>query len=194
MAPFACPDEVVARARRIRLIGFDVDGTLTDGRLVYGGDGQDAKAFHVQDGMGLVLLRESGIQVALVTARTSSEVERRGRELGLPHIHVGERGKLACMQRIAGQLGVGMDEVAFMGDDLPDLAAMRAAGLAIAPANVCPSLAPDVWSARPLFASSRWIAFTVMPAATSIGETRVCENSAAPALVIQLLGTAPIRR
>ncbi len=135
MAPFACPDEVVARARRIRLIGFDVDGTLTDGRLVYGGDGQDAKAFHVQDGMGLVLLREAGIQVALVTARNSSEVERRGRELGLPHVHVGERGKLACMQRIAVQLGVGMDEVAFMGDDLPDLAAMRAAGLAIAPAN-----------------------------------------------------------
>lgn len=129
------PDDVLARARRIRLIGFDVDGTLTDGRLVYASDGQDNKAFHVQDGMGLVLLREAGIEVALVTARASSEVERRGRELRLPRVHTGERGKLACMQRIAGELGIGMDEVAFMGDDLPDLAAMRAAGLAIAPAN-----------------------------------------------------------
>ena len=129
------PAEVLARARRIRLVGFDVDGTLTDGRLVYASNGDDAKAFHVQDGMGLVLLREAGFEVALVTARNSVEVERRGRELKLPHVHIGERGKLACMQRIAHGMGIGMDAVAFVGDDLPDLAVMRAAGLAIAPAN-----------------------------------------------------------
>ncbi len=129
------PAEVLARARRIRLVGFDVDGTLTDGRLVYASNGDDAKAFHVQDGMGLVLLREAGFEVALVTARNSVEVERRGRELKLPHVHIGERGKLACMQRIADGMGIGMEAVAFVGDDLPDLAVMRAAGLAIAPAN-----------------------------------------------------------
>ena len=129
------PAEVLARARRIRLVGFDVDGTLTDGRLVYASNGDDAKAFHVQDGMGLVLLRETGFEVALVTARNSVEVERRGRELKLPHVHIGERGKLACMQRIAAGMGIGMDEVAFMGDDLPDLATLRGVGLAIAPAN-----------------------------------------------------------
>lgn len=134
----AYPADVLERAARIKLVGFDVDGTLTDGRLVYASDGQDTKAFHVQDGMGLVLLREAGVQVALVTARASSEVERRGRELRLPHVHTGERGKLACMQRIALEMGIGMDAVAFMGDDLPDLAAMRAAGLAIAPANAHP--------------------------------------------------------
>ena len=149
MARLPYPDDVLARARRIRLIGFDVDGTLTDGRLVYGSDGQDNKAFHVQDGMGLVLLREAGVQVALVTARTSAEVERRGRELRLPHVYTGERGKLACMQRIAGELGLGMDEVAFMGDDLTDLAAMRAAGLAIAPANAHPwALEVAHWTTR----------------------------------------------
>lgn len=135
MALARYPEDALERARRIRLIGFDVDGTLTDGRLVYAGNGEDAKAFHVQDGMGMVLLREAGIAVALVTARASAEVERRGRELKLPHVHVGERGKLARMQRIAGELGIGMDAVAFVGDDLPDLAVMRAAGLAIAPAN-----------------------------------------------------------
>lgn len=129
------PAEVLERAAKIKLIGFDVDGTLTDARLDYGTDGNEAKGFHVQDGMGFTLLRHAGIVIALVTARISPVVERRGRELQVPHVHTGERSKLACMQRIAGELGIGMDEVAFMGDDLPDLATLRGVGLAIAPAN-----------------------------------------------------------
>ncbi len=129
------PADLLARARRIRLIGFDVDGTLTDGRLAYGTDGHETKNFHVQDGMGFTLLRHAGLQIALVTARISTVVERRGRELQVPHIHTHERSKLACMQRIAAGMGIGMDEVAFVGDDLPDLATLRAVGLAIAPAN-----------------------------------------------------------
>jgi 3-deoxy-D-manno-octulosonate 8-phosphate phosphatase (KDO 8-P phosphatase) len=135
MAHPAYPADVVRLAAGIRLVGFDVDGTLTDGRLLYGTDGHEAKAFHVQDGLGLVLLRHAGIATALVTARDSLVVEQRGRELQIPHVHVGERGKLACMQKIAAGMGIGMDAVAFMGDDLPDLATMRGVGLAIAPAN-----------------------------------------------------------
>ena len=131
----AYPADVLERARRVRLFGFDVDGTLTDGRLHYGTDGHEAKSFHVQDGMGFTLLRRAGIVLALVTARISPVVEHRGRELQIPHVHTHERSKLACMQRIAGDMGIGMDEVAFMGDDLPDLAALRHAGLVIAPAN-----------------------------------------------------------
>lgn len=129
------PADVLERAAGIRLIGFDVDGTLTDGRLLYGTDGHETKAFHVQDGMGLVLLRHAGIATALVTARESSVVEQRGRELQIAHVHTGERGKLSCMQAIAAGMGIGMDAVAFMGDDLPDLATLRGVGLAIAPAN-----------------------------------------------------------
>ena len=129
------PPEVIERARRIRLVCFDVDGTLTDGRLLYGTDGHEAKSFHVQDGMGLTLLRHAGIELALVTARISPVVEQRGRELKIAHVHTHERSKLACMQRIAAGMGIGMDEVAFMGDDLPDLATLRGVGLAIAPAN-----------------------------------------------------------
>lgn len=129
------PADVLARAAKIKLIGFDVDGTLTDARLDYSTDGHEAKGFHVQDGMGFTLLRHAGIVIALVTARISPVVERRGRELQVPHIHTGERSKLACMQRIAAEMGIGMDEVAFMGDDLPDLATLRGVGLAIAPAN-----------------------------------------------------------
>lgn len=129
------PDALLQRAAKIRLVGFDVDGTLTDGRLHYGNDGHETKSFHVQDGMGLVLLREAGIELALVTARISPVVAARGSELKIAHVHVGERSKLACMQRIAAGMGIGMDAVAFMGDDLPDLATLRGVGLAIAPAN-----------------------------------------------------------
>ena len=136
------PADALQRAARIKLIGFDVDGTLTDGRLHYGTDGHEAKSFHVQDGMGLTLLRHAGIEAALITARISPVVEQRGRELRLTHVHTGERGKLACLQRIAAQMGIGMDEVAFMGDDLPDLACLRACGLALAPADAHPWIVP----------------------------------------------------
>ncbi|WP_395624413.1 KdsC family phosphatase [Thermomonas sp.] len=142
------PDALLQRAAKIRLVGFDVDGTLTDGRLHYASDGHETKSFHVQDGMGLVLLREAGIELALVSARISPLVAARGSELKIAHVHVGERSKLACMQRIAAGMGIGMDAVAFMGDDLPDLATLRAAGLAIAPANAHPwALAAAHWVA-----------------------------------------------
>ena len=134
----AYPADVLERAARIKLIGFDVDGTMTDGRLHYGTGERDGKTFYVQDGMGLTLLRHAGIRLALVTARQSPVVAARGSELKIDHVHIGERGKLACMQRIAAGMGIGMDAVAFMGDDLPDLAALRAAGLAIVPANAHP--------------------------------------------------------
>ncbi|MBW8823719.1 MAG: HAD hydrolase family protein [Xanthomonadales bacterium] len=129
---------LLARAARIRLIGFDVDGTLTDGRLLFDDQGLEFKSFHAQDGMGLVLLRESGIVTAFVTARPSPLVELRGKSLGVHHIHTHERRKLARMQAIATEMGIGMDEVAFMGDDLPDLATLRAVGLSIAPADAHP--------------------------------------------------------
>lgn len=143
------PANVLTRAANIRLIGFDVDGTLTDGGLSFDNDGRESKRFHVQDGMGLALLRRCGIETALVSARHSAATQARGRELGIPHLHLGERNKLACMQQIAAQLGIGMDAVAFMGDDLPDLSILRAVGLAIAPANGHCWILPAVHWATP---------------------------------------------
>ncbi|MGY4516776.1 HAD family hydrolase [Lysobacter sp. HA18] len=122
------------RARRVRLACFDVDGTLTDGRLIYDAAGGEAKAFHVHDGQGLVLLRRAGIEVALITARTSPVVERRAAELGVRACS-GIGDKLACVEKIANALGVSLDEVAFMGDDLPDLKVMRGVGLSACPAD-----------------------------------------------------------
>ena len=138
----AYPADVLARAARIRLIGFDVDGTLTDGGLHYDGQGGETKRFHVQDGMGLVLLRQAGIATALVSARRSDATAVRGRELKIDHLHLGESDKLGCIRRLAQERGIALDQVAFMGDDLPDLPVLRAVGLANAPANAHPWVLP----------------------------------------------------
>lgn len=133
----AYPADLLARAAAIRLVCFDVDGTLTDGRLYFDGDGRETKAFHVLDGQGLALLRKAGIEVALVTARDSQAAAHRARDLGVRgYIAIGD--KRACVESLAQELGITLGEVAFMGDDLPDLAVMRAVGFAIAPANVHP--------------------------------------------------------
>lgn len=128
------PAEILARAAKIRLACFDVDGTLTDGRLYLDDAGRESKAFHVHDGLGLSLLRKSGVAIAFITARAGNVAERRGAELGV-EVFVGVRDKRACVEEIREKLGIAADEVAFMGDDLADLTALAGAGLAVAPAN-----------------------------------------------------------
>ncbi len=131
------PTDLRERAGRIRLACFDVDGTLTDGRLVYDENGRESKHFHVQDGQGLALLRKVGIAVHFVTARGGAIAQRRAEELGAV-AHGDVKDKRACVERIAGQLGLGLDQVAFMGDDLADLRILPHVGLAVAPANAHP--------------------------------------------------------
>jgi 3-deoxy-D-manno-octulosonate 8-phosphate phosphatase (KDO 8-P phosphatase) len=123
-----------ARARKIKLACFDVDGTLTDGRLYYDDQGGESKAFHILDGQGLVLLKKAGIAVALITARNSKAAERRGAELGV-EVFTGAKDKLGQVRALCQRQGIGLDEVAFMGDDLPDLAPLLAVGLSTAPGN-----------------------------------------------------------
>lgn len=123
------------RASRIKLACFDVDGTLTDGRLVFDSEGRELKAFHAHDGQGLVLLQRAGVIVALVTARVSPIVQHRAAELGIKQVHLGAKDKLAKVRELAAQLDISLDEVAFMGDDAPDLRAMREVGLSVAPAD-----------------------------------------------------------
>lgn len=145
----ATPD-VLARAAKVRLACFDVDGTLTDGRIYLDDDGREAKAFHVHDGMGLSLLRRAGIAVAFVTARDGEVARRRAAELGV-EAHVGIKDKRACVEALRARLGLAADEVAFMGDDLADLEALAAAGLAAAPADAHPSILGHVhWQATAL--------------------------------------------
>ncbi|MEG3183015.1 KdsC family phosphatase [Novilysobacter erysipheiresistens] len=132
------PAHIRERAARVRLACFDVDGTLTDGRLLFDSEGRELKAFHVHDGLGLVLLRKAGIEVAFITARASTIAERRAAELGLTEVHTAVADKLARVGEIAARLGIGMDEVSFMGDDLPDLRVMSQVGFSAAPASAHP--------------------------------------------------------
>ena len=132
------PASVRERAARVRLACFDIDGTLTDGRLLFDDQGRELKAFHVHDGLGLVQLRRHGIEVAFITARSSPIVQRRADELGVVEVHTAVRDKLARVDEIAARLGLGREAVAFMGDDLPDLRVMGQVGFAVAPASAHP--------------------------------------------------------
>ena len=127
-----------ARAAKVRLLALDVDGTLSDGRLWFSSEGKELKAFHVLDGQGMKLLRDHGIEVALITARESPVVQVRARELGLRHVYQGSRNKLDSLDHLCHALSITHEQVAYMGDDLPDLPALRVAGFAAAPANAHP--------------------------------------------------------
>ena len=141
--------DLLERAARVRLACFDVDGTLTDGRLFYDAEGRESKAFHVLDGQGLRLLEDHGIAVALVTARRGAALQARARDLRLERVHAGVKDKAACLRQLCEELGLGLDEVAHMGDDLPDLPALMLAGLSAAPANAHPWVAERVhWRSR----------------------------------------------
>ncbi|MBN7136783.1 phenylphosphate carboxylase subunit delta [Lysobacter enzymogenes] len=131
------PADIRERAARIRLACFDVDGTLTDGRLTYDESGRESKSFHVQDGQGLALLRKHGIAVHFVTARGGAIAAHRAAELGASS-HGDIKDKLVCVKQIAESLALTLEQVAFMGDDLADLRILPHVGLAVAPANAHP--------------------------------------------------------
>lgn len=142
------PPELLAIASRIQLACFDVDGTLTDGRLYYDHAGNESKAFHVQDGLGLKLLQQQGIHPVLITARNSLSAQQRGADLGID-TRIAVRDKIGCVRTLCEQRGIDLDQVAFMGDDLPDLAPLSAVGLAVAPADAHPLIAERVhWQTR----------------------------------------------
>lgn len=126
---------VLEKARAIRLLALDCDGVLTDGSLLYGNDGEELKAFSILDGLGIKLLRASGVEVAIITGRKSEIVTRRARELGIGQLLQGREDKLVALRELASRLDIGLDAIAYCGDDLPDLPAIRAAGLGLAPAN-----------------------------------------------------------
>jgi 3-deoxy-D-manno-octulosonate 8-phosphate phosphatase (KDO 8-P phosphatase) len=140
MAMSNTPDEVIIRAKRIRLVCFDVDGTLTDGRLIYDSNGGELKAFHVHDGQGLRLLEDSGIAVALITARESAIVRARGQELRLKHVYTGVADKLKQLDVLRLEAGFDHSEIAYMGDDFPDLSCLQSVGLAACPSDALPAI------------------------------------------------------
>ncbi len=125
--------------KSIRLLVLDVDGVLTDGRLYYGPRGEALKCFHVRDGHGIKALRAAGIEVAVISGRRSAAVRRRCRELGVAHVVQGADDKLAAFTHLIARLGVAPAECACIGDDVPDVPLLRAAGLAYAVADAHPA-------------------------------------------------------
>lgn len=119
----------------IKLFALDVDGVLTDGRLYYTENGEQGKYFHVHDGQGLKLLQQSGIAIAIISARQSKAVELRMAELNIQHVFLGQKNKLATLDSLCQQLAINKSAVAYMGDDIADLECMKSVHLAIAPAN-----------------------------------------------------------
>lgn len=122
--------ELHERVRAVRIVIFDVDGVLTDGSLFYGDDGQEYKSFNSRDGHGIKMLRDSGVEAAILTGRTSKVVMHRARNLGISRIVQGSHDKLASYEAMLAELALKPEETAFMGDDLVDLPVLRRCGLA----------------------------------------------------------------
>ncbi|PAV25337.1 HAD family hydrolase [Tamilnaduibacter salinus] len=123
------PEDLITKAADIRLLALDVDGVMTDGKLYFSASGDEIKAFHSLDGQGIKQLQSAGITVAVITGRQSPLTERRMQDLGITHLRQGRSDKAAALRELLDELSLSPDAVAYMGDDLPDLGAIRLAGL-----------------------------------------------------------------
>jgi 3-deoxy-D-manno-octulosonate 8-phosphate phosphatase (KDO 8-P phosphatase) len=123
---------LLAKAQKIKLLILDVDGVLTDGRLFFDLEGIEYKGFHVRDGLGIKLLQKIGVEVAVISGRSSKMVSLRMKSLGLEHIYLGYENKITAFEQILEKIDIEPEQIAHVGDDLPDLPIMQRAGFAIA--------------------------------------------------------------
>lgn len=117
-------EEIFEQARGIKLLALDVDGVLSDGKLYYGNDGEELKCFSILDGLGIKLLQDQGIIVAIITGRESNIVSRRAQELSIQHVIQGREDKITALKELIKTTGLTLQQTAYMGDDLPDLSAI----------------------------------------------------------------------
>lgn len=131
-APQKDVKDLQQRLEKIKLLVLDVDGVMTDGGLTIGDDGQEYKTFHAHDGLGMKLLKATGVNVAIITGRTSNVVKKRAESTGVVHFYQGADDKLAAFNDLLEKSGLQAEQCAFMGDDVVDLPPMLRSGLAIA--------------------------------------------------------------
>ena len=129
------PAYLAEKARRIRLVVFDVDGVLTDGTLTYGVDGEQVKHFNVKDGVGIKLLQCFDIATAIISAKQSDALAKRASDLGVAHFFPGTKDKWPCLEALLDQLDITPEQVCYVGDDVIDLKVMKRIGLSVAPAD-----------------------------------------------------------
>lgn len=133
-------NELMLKAKNIKCLICDIDGVLTDGRLYYDNFGNELKAFHVQDGMGLKLLMAAGIHVAVITTSVNAVIDHRMKQLGIVHYYKGQVNKIEAFNQLKAQLGLSDAEIAYVGDDLPDLPMIQQVGFGVAVANAVPQV------------------------------------------------------
>ncbi|MBV2130177.1 3-deoxy-manno-octulosonate-8-phosphatase KdsC [Arsukibacterium indicum] len=133
-------DDILARSRNIKLLICDVDGVFSDGRIYLGNAGEELKAFHTRDGYGIKALRHAGVEVAVITGRTSTIVEQRMRSLTIPYIYQGQENKQAAFAQLQQKLALSAAQIAYIGDDLSDWQVMQHCGLAVAVKDAHPYL------------------------------------------------------
>ena len=127
--------ELLERAKRVRMLALDVDGVLTDGRLYFDNDGNELKSFSTRDGLGMRLIQKYGVELALITGRTSGIVEARARQLGIRHVYQGRNDKLNALRELVEATGIEPAEICFAGDDLLDLPVLQKVGLSVTVAD-----------------------------------------------------------
>jgi 3-deoxy-D-manno-octulosonate 8-phosphate phosphatase (KDO 8-P phosphatase) len=141
------PSEARRRAQRIRLVLADCDGVLTDSGVFYGASGEEMKRFSIRDGMGVERLRQCGIESGIVSGEVSPSILRRAEKLGLPHVLLGVKDKRSAVEGLCKTLGLTLEEVAYIGDDVNDVAlldALASRGLTAAPSDALPEVARRV--------------------------------------------------
>ncbi len=119
-------------AANIKLLVLDVDGVLTDGSLRFDAEGKEQKTFHARDGYGMRALMRSGVEIAIISGRNSRPVEARMQELDIRYVYLGQSNKIATLEALIQELGITLAEVAYVGDDVPDLECMNVVGLSVA--------------------------------------------------------------
>jgi len=128
-------EDLVERAKKIKLLAFDVDGVMTDGSVTYDENGVEYKTFNVKDGHGLVRMRQSGFVTAIITARNNGTVQHRAENLNITEIYQGQKFKLPALEEIMAKYNLAFENVSYMGDDLPDLCILEKVGLSCCPAD-----------------------------------------------------------
>lgn len=129
------PQDIIERAKKIRILVLDVDGVLSDGKLIFSNSGDELKTFSTLDGQGVKMLQRCGIEVGIITGRSSQIVAKRMQDLGITRVIQGREDKLTALGELIDNTDYKHEEIAYMGDDLPDLAVIRRVGLGLTPAN-----------------------------------------------------------
>ena len=136
--------DIVEKAKKIKLLILDVDGVLTDNRLIYSDDGIEHKSFYTRDGHGMVMLQKSAVEIAIITGRKSQLVTNRMHDLKVKHVHQGVPDKLPTFLKLVEDLGLSMDQIAYVGDDILDLPILMRIGFSVAPSDADAEVKPRV--------------------------------------------------